>query len=110
MADDKSQPLVYRFREARKLVNDLTAEIYRKTGLTGPQALVLHALLKQNGISQVRLRESSDLDATTVKNAVEVLVKKRFVELGVDPRDARVNLVSLTVEGQDLGIKLLTTH
>ena len=85
-------------RELRILHN----ENLEKKGITFSQFRVLRALWKEDGLTQKEIQERLDIKPSSVTGLIDLLVKKGLVSRRPDERDARLNRVFVTHEGEDL--------
>ena len=73
-----------------------------KTGVTGPQRLVIRILGRYPGISAGRLAEVLQLHPSTLTGVLKRLQERGIIERRVDPNDARRALLDLTSHGREL--------
>jgi DNA-binding MarR family transcriptional regulator len=101
---DKDIPviLISRIREKanRFLVSELKS--HNMAGLAPSHGDILWALFKHGGLSMKGLAELIDRDKSTVTALVNKLIVLGYVRKEPDFADSRVNLISLTDEGEDL--------
>jgi DNA-binding MarR family transcriptional regulator len=73
----------------RRMRQSLQAEFARGQ-LTGPQRLVMHALVRSQGLSLRQLSEAVSLAHSTVSGIVDRLEKQGLLERQTDPADRRI--------------------
>jgi DNA-binding MarR family transcriptional regulator len=73
----------------RRMRQSLQAEFARGQ-LTGPQRLVMHALIQSKALSLKQLSEAVSLAHSTVSGIVDRLEKQGFLERQSDPTDRRI--------------------
>ena len=71
-------------------------------GFTLPQWRALAEISKNEGISQVQLASTIDIDQMTVSGIVSRLEKRGLIERYPDPNDSRAKLARLTPAGTEL--------
>ena len=96
----QSQPLVARLLAARREVQRLNKEMEEQTGVTGTRALVLHALLSHDSVSQTRLVELTGVDRSTLADVVRRLLATGHITRRRSKSDSRAYVVRLTEQGR----------
>ncbi len=91
---ERELAMFVRRAEATRIANLKYNEMERSTYL-----LLLH--LEENGPMGIKaLSEAFQLDLSTLSRQTAALESKKYVERKSDPADARINLLSITKEGQ----------
>jgi MarR family transcriptional regulator, organic hydroperoxide resistance regulator len=73
-----------------------------KTGVTGPQRLVIRIVGRYPGISAGQLAEIMQLHPSTLTGVLKRLQERGIIERRVDPNDGRRALLGLTARGREL--------
>ncbi|AUX23083.1 MarR family transcriptional regulator [Sorangium cellulosum] len=73
-----------------------------KTGVTGPQRLVIRIVGRYPGISAGQLAEIMQLHPSTLTGVLKRLQERGIIERRTDPNDGRRALLGLTARGRDL--------
>jgi DNA-binding MarR family transcriptional regulator len=76
----------------RSMRQRLQAE-FARGNLTGPQRLVMSALVRTQGLSLKQLSEAVSLAHSTVSGIVDRLVKQGLIERQMHPTDGRITLL-----------------
>lgn len=84
-------------------------QLESKTGITGPQRLVIRLVGKYPGISAGRLAEILHLHPSTLTGVLRRLEARGLIERKADPADARRALFSLTQKGKDADVTRAST-
>lgn len=71
-------------------------------GLTLPQCRTLIRLAENEGVSQVKLAELTDLEPMTLVRILDRMESEGWLERRSDPRDRRVRCLYLTAKGKPL--------
>ncbi|MBY4677426.1 MarR family winged helix-turn-helix transcriptional regulator [Marinobacterium arenosum] len=71
-------------------------------GVTGVQAMVLHALQEGDRILSVELGERTQLDSATLTGVLDRLERDGLIERQRHDRDRRAILICLTPQGREL--------
>lgn len=79
-------------------------QLESKTGITGPQRLVIRLVGKYPGISAGRLAEILHLHPSTLTGVLRRLEVRGLLERKADTSDARRALFSLTPKGREVDI------
>ncbi|MHB9094159.1 MAG: MarR family winged helix-turn-helix transcriptional regulator [Eubacteriales bacterium] len=64
------------------------------------QSHILHEITRQTEPSMLQVAEALGVDITTFSRQIKTLVRKGLVKKTTDPEDRRIQLLSLTPEGQ----------
>ena len=95
-----------RFGFVLKDVNTLYVQRFEQhaasIGLTLPQCRTLIRLAENEGVSQVRLAELTDLDPMALVRIIDRMESEGLLERRSDPRDRRVRCLYLTSSGKPL--------
>jgi DNA-binding MarR family transcriptional regulator len=92
-------------RAAQRLHTAVGVEAERH-GLTLRDHIVLSALDKTHGLTQIELGQALGVDKTTLVAELDRLEKAGLVERTVDPRDRRARIPALTPAGDRLRAKI----
>ncbi|MGV8873752.1 MAG: MarR family winged helix-turn-helix transcriptional regulator [Rhodococcus sp. (in: high G+C Gram-positive bacteria)] len=88
-------------RAAQRLHSAVGAEAERH-GLTLRDHIVLSALDKTHGLTQIELGQALGVDKTTLVAELDRLEKAGLVQRSVDPRDRRARIPALTPAGDSI--------
>lgn len=95
-----------RFGFIVKDVNSLYVQRFEQhaasLGLTLPQCRTLMRLAENEGVSQVKLAELTDLEPMTLVRILDRMEAEGWLERRSDPRDRRVRCLYLTSKGKPL--------
>jgi MarR family transcriptional regulator for hemolysin len=95
-----------RFGFVLKDVNELYVLRFKQhaasLGLTLPQCRTLMRLAENEGVSQVKLAELTDLEPMTLVRILDRMEAEGLLERRGDPRDRRVRCLYLTTKGKPL--------
>ncbi len=92
-------------RAAQRLNTEVGAAAARH-GLTLRDHIVLSALDKTRGLTQIELGQALGVDKTTMVAELDRLEKAGLIERKADPRDRRARIPALTAEGSRLRLKI----
>jgi DNA-binding MarR family transcriptional regulator len=95
--------LLHRAAQRMHAAVGIEAERY---GLTLRDHIVLSALEKTSGLTQIELGQALGVDKTTLVAELDRLEKAGLVERTVDPRDRRARIPTLTGAGDELRAKV----
>lgn len=70
--------------------------------ITVDQWLVIKVLLENPGISQQNLAEKAFKDNASITRIIELLVKSKYLDRKVNPKDRRTSILKVTPEGEDI--------
>ncbi len=70
--------------------------------MTPPQFALMNFLWQKDGLTQVELSETSQVDRTTVGGLIDRLAKLGMVERHPHPQDRRAYQIRLTTRGREL--------
>jgi DNA-binding MarR family transcriptional regulator len=88
-------------RAAQRLRTVTGAEAERH-GLSLREYIVLSALAKTPGLTQIELGKTLGLDKTTLAAEIDRLVQRGYVERRDDPRDRRARIPEITAAGEQV--------
>ncbi len=77
-------------------------QLEARTGVTGPQRLVIRLVGKYPGVTAGRLADILHLHPSTLTGVLRRLEQRGMLERKADPADARRALFSLTARGREL--------
>ena len=98
----KENSIGYLVHEVARLFRRRFEEEASVHGFTLPQWRALAEIARNEGISQVQLASTIDIDQMTVSGIVSRLEKRGLIERYPDPNDSRAKLARLTDEGSSL--------
>ena len=70
--------------------------------ITVDQWLVIKVLLENPGISQQNLAEKAFKDNASITRIIELLVKSKYLDRKVNPKDRRTSILKVTPDGEDI--------
>ena len=70
--------------------------------ITVDQWLVIKVLLENPGISQLNLAEKAFKDNASITRIIELLVKSKYLDRKINPKDRRTSILKVTPEGEDI--------
>ena len=70
--------------------------------ITVDQWLVVKVLLENPGISQLNLAEKVFKDNASITRIIELLVKSKYLDRKINPKDRRTSILKVTPEGEDI--------
>jgi DNA-binding MarR family transcriptional regulator len=80
-------------REVRQILRRPVEAEFSRGGLTGPQRVVMHAVVGSHGVSLKKICRQVGLAHSTVSGIVDRLEKRGLVERQVDERDRRCSVI-----------------
>jgi DNA-binding MarR family transcriptional regulator len=92
-------PLVYELLGARRRVQEVSAEILKKTSVTASQCLILWAVYTNPGATQTTLVKMTGIDRSTMADTMGRLLKQGLVSRH-HADDERAYAITLTREGR----------
>ena len=86
---------IYRIYSQKKL---------RENGfkITVDQWLIIKVLMENPGISQQNIAEKAFKDNASVTRIIDLLVKSKYLDRKVNPKDRRTSILKVTAEGEDI--------
>jgi DNA-binding MarR family transcriptional regulator len=102
MSQEPSPPAQQIVALIRRMVSRMYVDskgMTKRFGLTGPQVLVMRALLKHGAMSSADLSNALYVTASNLTGIIDRLEQKGFVARTNKPSDRRVRLLALTAEG-----------
>jgi DNA-binding MarR family transcriptional regulator len=76
------------------------------SGTTLIQSDILHEIKRQHNPSMQEIAYALDIDITTFSRQVKTLVERRLVKKTPDPQDNRIQILTLTPEGEILNTEI----
>lgn len=70
--------------------------------ITVDQWLVIKVLMENPGISQQNLAEKAFKDNASITRIIELLVKSKYLDRKVNPKDRRTSILKVTPDGVDI--------
>ncbi|WP_309642486.1 MarR family transcriptional regulator [Flavobacterium sp.] len=70
--------------------------------ITVDQWLIIKVLLENPGISQQSIAEKAFKDNASVTRIIELLVKSKYLDRKVNPKDRRTSILKVTAAGEDI--------
>jgi MarR family transcriptional regulator for hemolysin len=70
--------------------------------ITVDQWLIIKVLMENPGISQQNIAEKAFKDNASVTRIIELLVKSKYLDRKVNPKDRRTSILKVTVAGEDI--------
>ena len=70
--------------------------------ITVDQWLVIKILLENPGISQLQIAEKAFKDNASITRIIDLLVKSKYLDRKVNPKDRRTSILKVTNEGVDI--------
>lgn len=110
-AQDETQPslgpgpdseLTWLLHRAAQRMRSVTGGAAQEHGLSLRQHMVLSALHRSPGMTQIELGRAVGMDKTTLTSELDRLERAGLVERSVDPRDRRARVLALTPHGNQL--------
>ena len=98
----RTESLVFLVHEVARLFRRRFEEEAKLHGFTLPQWRALAEIFQNEGISQVALAATLDVDQMTVSGIVGRLEKRGLIERYPNPNDSRAKLARLTPDGREL--------
>jgi MarR family transcriptional regulator, transcriptional regulator for hemolysin len=98
--DDRMSNFTFLLREVSRRFVVRFEEHARAISLTLSQCKVLVRLEKNEGVSQARLAELTDLDAMTMVRILDRMESEGFLERRADPADRRARCLYLTAKAR----------
>ena len=92
------------------LLDDYDRQFFAEYGLSTRQFWALQHLDEEQGRSMVELSRVLFTDKSNVTGIVDRLERLKLVTRTMDPRDRRVMLITLTLEGRNLRNRVKTSH
>lgn len=70
--------------------------------ITVDQWLVIKVLMENPGISQQLIAEKAFKDNASITRIIELLVKSKYLDRKVNPKDRRTSILKVTAAGEDI--------
>ena len=70
--------------------------------ITVDQWLIIKVLMEKPGISQQNIAEKAFKDNASVTRIIDLLVKSKYLDRKVNPKDRRTSILKVTAEGEDI--------
>jgi len=70
--------------------------------ITVDQWLVIKILLENPGISQLQIAEKAFKDNASITRIIDLLVKSKYLDRKVNPKDRRTSILKVTNDGADI--------
>ena len=70
--------------------------------ITVDQWLVIKILLENPGISQLQIAEKAFKDNASITRIIDLLVKSKYLDRKVNPKDRRTSILKVTNDGVDI--------
>ena len=70
--------------------------------ITVDQWLIIKVLMENTGISQQNIAEKAFKDNASVTRIIDLLVKSKYLDRKVNPKDRRTSILKVTAEGEDI--------
>jgi DNA-binding MarR family transcriptional regulator len=70
--------------------------------ITVDQWLVIKVLMENPGISQLQIAEKAFKDNASITRIIDLLVKSKYLDRKVNPKDRRTSILKVTNEGVDI--------
>lgn len=70
--------------------------------ITVDQWLVIKVLMENPGISQQSIAEKAFKDNASITRIIELLVKSKYLDRKVNPKDRRTSILKVTAAGEDI--------
>lgn len=70
--------------------------------ITVDQWLIIKVLMENPGISQQNIAEKAFKDNASVTRIIDLLVKSKYLDRKVNPKDRRTSILKVTTEGEDI--------
>lgn len=93
--------MTWLLHRAAQRMHAATGAAAEKHGRSLRDHIVLSALHKSPGLTQVELGRALGMDKTTLTSELDRLERADLVERSVDPRDRRARVLALTVAGDE---------
>jgi DNA-binding MarR family transcriptional regulator len=98
--------ITWLLHRAAQRMHVITGQQAEKHGLQLRDYIVLSALDKRPGLTQVELAKTLGLDKTTLMSQLDRLERANLVVRRPDPRDRRARIPEITRDGDDLRAKV----
>jgi MarR family transcriptional regulator for hemolysin len=70
--------------------------------ITVDQWLIIKVLMENPGISQQNIAEKAFKDNASVTRIIDLLVKSKYLDRKVNPKDRRTSILKVTAAGEDI--------
>lgn len=70
--------------------------------ITVDQWLIIKVLMENPGISQQNIAEKAFKDNASVTRIIDLLVKSKYLDRKVNPKDRRTSILKVKAEGEDI--------
>lgn len=70
--------------------------------ITVDQWLVIKVLMENPGISQLQIAEKAFKDNASITRIIDLLVKSKYIDRKVNPKDRRTSILKVTNDGADI--------
>ena len=70
--------------------------------ITVDQWLIIKVLMENPGISQQNIAEKAFKDNASVTRIIDLLVKSKYLDRKVNPKDRRTSILKVTPDGEDI--------
>lgn len=101
--------ITWLLHRAAQRLRTVTGEQAEKVGLQLRDHIVLSALDKTPGLTQVQLAKTLGLDKTTLMSQLDRLEDNHLIVRRPDPRDRRARIPEITQHGQERRVKVADT-
>ena len=99
-APDIDSEITWLLHRSAQRLRTATGEQAEARGIALRDYIVLSALHKTPGLTQIELGKSLGLDKTTLMSQLDGLERAGFIERHTDPRDRRARLPRITAAGE----------
>jgi DNA-binding MarR family transcriptional regulator len=94
--------MTWLLHRAAQRMRAITGSVAEQHGLSLRDHIVLSALHKSAGMTQIELARALGIDKTTLGSELDRLERSGLVERSVDPRDRRARMLAITSQGDEL--------
>lgn len=108
-----AQEIGEHLRVVRQILRRPMEAAFTRGHLTGPQQLVMEALVRSDGLSLKELSKRVSLSHSTVSGIVDRLEKRGFLKRKADPNDRRFTVITPSKQVEDFlkkKLPMLTIH
>ncbi|MGD2118611.1 MAG: MarR family transcriptional regulator [Chromatiales bacterium] len=99
---DISEDILIALRRIIRAIDQHSRKLIQSHGLTGPQALLLHEIVRNGSLTGSQLAQRASLSQATVTDIVKRLEKRQLLERSRDAVDRRKLLLRATAQGEAL--------
>jgi DNA-binding MarR family transcriptional regulator len=94
--------MTWLLHRAAQRMRAITGSVAEQHGLSLRDHIVLSALHKSAGMTQIELARAIGIDKTTLGSELDRLERSGLIERSVDPRDRRARMLAITPQGDEL--------